>query len=396
MVTRSPSVDNADPVPASLRRAVIGPITANIAFVIELTLVPLLLPAIQMELGLSISELAWVFNAYGIAVAIGVLLGGWCGDAFSSRKVFGYGVAFFALGSLIVAAAQSFEVLMVGRAVQGFGGGIFSPLVPLLLTRASPRKPGRVLIIWGSIAGYVAAFAPLLYGSVLGQYGWHLAFVLTAIIAGIALFVLSGSRATGDFDRPTTRINDFSALFRTRDLWLTYAYVFCTYGAITYYLFRLPVWLSSHEFNAVSIGFALSVLWLTFSALSALLRNMVDKPHIRAIMLAAPLLITAGFALFYFNQILPLLILSAVLVGAGLACSNAPSTQMILRFAPAGMSAVSASLDITFARLGGIATVAILAEMNFAFGAVAISMSCLVAALCALSAKAEVVDVTPG
>ena len=71
------------PVQASQQtgRVIAGPIAANIAFVMELTLVPLLLPAIQQQFGLSVSELVWVFNAYAIAVAIGVMLSGWSGDA---------------------------------------------------------------------------------------------------------------------------------------------------------------------------------------------------------------------------------------------------------------------------------------------------------------------------
>lgn len=385
MTSYTTEIDKAGSVALSTRRAIIGPIAANIAFVMELTLVPLLLPAIQSEFGLSIGGLAWVFNSYGVAVAIGVFLGGWCGDAFNTRKVFGYGVAFFAAGSLLVAAAQSFETLIIGRAIQGLGAGIFSPLVPLLLTRASPQKPGRMLIVWGSIAGYVAAFAPLLYGSFVGEYGWNIAFISIAAIAIIALVVLNRTQVAENPTPCSSSAADYSALFRAGYLWVTFVYVFCTYGSITYYLFRLPVWLSENEVKTASVGFVLSVLWLTFSGLSTLLRNMVDRHYIRTIMLAAPFLIAAGLLLSHYNENLFLLILSSVLVGSGLACSNAPSTQLILRFAPKGMSAVSTSLDITFARLGGIATVAILAETQVAYVVSAICLLCVVAAFCALA-----------
>lgn len=369
----------------SPRTAIIGPIAAHIAFVMELTLVPLLLHAIQLQFSLSIGDLAWIFNSYGIAVAAGVLLGGWCGDAFNTRRVFGYGITLFAAGSLLVAAAQSFETLIIGRALQGLGGGIFSPLVPLLLTRASPQKPGRVLIVWGSIAGYIAAVAPLLYGSFLSAHGWNLAFVLIAAIAVFALVKLNRKQLYDDHSAHPRFKKDYSELFRSKNLWMTVAYVFCTYGSITYYLFQLPVWLSNNEVKVASLGLLLTIMWLTFSGLSALLRNMVDRPHIRKIMLAAPLLIALGLPLTFSDESLLLLILSSILVGSGLACSNAPSTQMILKFAPKGMSGLSTSLDITFARLGGIATVAILAEKGFAYASSTICLLCLFAAFCALS-----------
>lgn len=374
-----------------MRAAVVGPIAANIAFVMELTLVPLLLPAIQLQFNLSIGDLAWVFNSYGIAVAVGVLLGGLCGDAFNTRKVFGYGVALFAMGSLFVAASESFGTLLVARAIQGLGAGIFSPLFPILLTQASPMKPGRMLIFWGSISGYAVALVPLLYGGVLDEQGWNIAFILIASLAIIALVVLKGSQVPDD--RPVvSRRTSYSELFRARHLWLTFVYVFCTYGAITYYLFRLPIWLSNNDVETVSVGFALTVMWLTFSGVSTLLRNMVDSHHIRTIMLAAPFLIIAGVSLSYDNENFLFLILSSVLVGSGLACSNAPSTQMILRFAPRGLSAFSTSLDITFARLGGIAMVAILAETEFGYAAFAIGCWCFLAAYCALMISKDLSD----
>ena len=387
MTSHTPEIEKASPVTAPMRQPIIGPIAANIAFVMELTLVPLLLPGIQLQFSLSIGDLAWIFNSYGIAVAVGLLIGGWCGDAFDPRKVFGYGVAFFAAGSLLVAAAPDYETLIIGRVIQGLGAGIFAPLLPLLLTRSAPLNPGRMLIFWGSIAGYVAAFAPLLYGRFFDEQSWNLAFIFIAVLAIVALMILKGSQVSDDCVARSGPPIDYLELFRVPRLWITLVYVFCTYGSITYYLFRLPVWLSDNEINAASVGLAMTVMWLIFSGLSTLLRNLVDSPNIRTIMLAAPLLIALGLPLSYDSDNLSFLLLSSAVVGSGLACSNAPSTQLILQFAPKGMTAVSTSLDITFARLGGIATVAIFAEAEIASAVSATCFLCLIAALCALMAS---------
>lgn len=358
----------------------------------ELTLVPLLLPAIQRQFGLSISELAWVFNAYGVAVAFGVLLGGLLGDIFSAKRVFGLGVFFFASGSSLVAVANGFESIIGGRILQGFGGGVFSPLVPILLTRASPERPGRVLIIWGSVAGYVAALAPLLYGSVLAAYGWNLAFILFAVVSVVALIVVHSSHIGADPSAHLTARPIYSELLRSRDLWVMFIYVFCTYGPITFYLFRLPLWLAESNFELVSIGFVLSLVWLSFSVLSTLLRNWVDAPHVRVILLAAPVLIALSFPFAYFCDDSTCVVLSAILVGSGLACSNAPSTQLVLKFAPRGTSAVSASFDITFARLGGVVTVAFLAQSNFGFSAGIVALMSVAAFACALIATGRAAE----
>ena len=275
-------------------KVIFGSITASIAFVMELTLVPLLLPAIQEQYSLSTSELSWVFNSYGVAVAVGVLMGGWLGDTFNVRRVFALGVLFFAAGSAIVAYAGLYEVMIAGRIMQGFGGGVFSPLIPLLLTNASPNRPGKILIVWGSVAGYVAAFAPFVYGSTLEAYGWNLAFVIFAVISLVALAIIYNSRT----DSAPASLDGtgliYFRLLRSKDLWVLFGYVFCTYGSITYFLFRFPLWLAENDLQLASIGFSLSIMWLSFSVVSTFLRNKVDKPHVRVILLAAPLLIASG------------------------------------------------------------------------------------------------------
>ncbi|GAB5448407.1 MFS transporter [Gymnodinialimonas sp.] len=365
------------------RAVIIGPIAAYIAFVLDLTLVPLLLPAIQSQFGLSVGDLAWVFNSYGAAVALGVLFCGFVGDTLNIRRIFGWGVALFATGALVSATAQNYETFIAGRLLQGFGSGVFSPLVPIYLTRASPDTPGRTLILWGSIAGYIAAFAPLLYGHLLGDHSWRIAFVFMATVAAGAWVLLIRSQVSQDPERSTSGKRNYWEIFRSRDLLVTFAYVFCTYGSISYYLFRLPVWLSENEIGASSIGLFLSVAWLTFSCISTLLRNLVDRRHIQGIMLAAPLFMAVAVLLLFNHQSFLLVGLSSVLIGAGLACSNAPSTQLILRFAPEGLTALSASLDITFARLGGIATVSILAWLDRGYASLAICVLCVLAVICA-------------
>ncbi len=365
------------------RAVIIGPVAAYIAFVMDLTLVPLLLPAIQSQFGLSVGDLAWVFNSYGAGVALGVLFCGCFGDTLNIRRIFGLGVALFATGALVSATAQNYETLIAGRLLQGFGSGVFSPLVPIYLTRASPDTPGRALILWGSIAGYIAAFAPLLYGNLLGDHSWKIAFVFIAIFATGAWVLLLRSQVSQDPEPSTSCNRDYWAILRSRDLLITFAYVFCTYGSITYYLFRLPVWLSDNEIGASSIGLFLSVAWLTFSCISTILRNLVDRHHIQGIMLVAPLLMAVAVLLLFNHQSYLLVGLSSALIGAGLACSNAPSTQLILRFAPEGLTAVSASLDITFARIGGIATISILARLDGGYDSLAICVLCLLAVICA-------------
>lgn len=372
-------------------RLIVSPIIASIAFVMELTLVPLLLPIIQSDYNLTIGDVAWFFNSYGIAVAIGVIAGGWISDVVGVRKIFSIGVLMFALGSAVIVFAGRFESIIVGRILQGFGGGLYSPLVPLLLTKALPKRPGKILIIWGSLTGYAAAVAPLAAGWAIGLVGWQSVFVFFAILAGTAL-VLSLER-TPQIPEPVARKPpNLRLLFQGRDLWLVFGYIFCTYGAITFYLFSLPLRLTNTNIGAGTIGLIIAVIWLSFSVASTLLRNWVDSLHIRKIVLAAPLLIAASYMVAYFSNQMAFLILSAMFMGAGFACSNAPSTQLVLKYAPDGLRAIAVSIDITFARLGGVVSVTLLAHLDFGLSlafVIALSLLASMFALTLATAKAQ-------
>lgn len=369
----------------SSRNAVIGTIGVSIAFVMELTLVPLLLPEFQKQFELSFREVAWIFNSYGVAVALGVLLGGYFGDAFQTKRVFFVGVLFFASGSLIVSFSGSFESVILGRILQGFGGGIFSPQIPVILTRAAPTRPGRVLIIWGSVAGYVAASAPIIYSGVLESRGWRFVFLLFAVISIAAIFTVLRSSISSSVRPERVSRSSYRRLFGSRYFWLILVYVFCTYGAITYYLFRLPLWLAQGQYPLVSAGLALSTLWISFSLVSTLLRNKVDEHHLRIILVSAPIFIAAGFPLAFVCTDITCLAISSALIGCGLACSNSPSTQLLFRVAPQETSSVAASLDITFARIGGAATIMLIAQDTVGQIVLVISIMCAFAFVCALS-----------
>lgn len=371
-----------DSTKGATRFAILGPVLAQIAFVMELTLVPVLLPSIQTDFGLSLLATALVFNAYSIAMAVGIVACATGGDRFNPSKVFSLGVVLFLAGSVFIYTATDNSALIIGRVCQGLGAGLFSPLIPVLLTQAAPDKPGRTLILWGSTAGYIAALAPLAYGTILTEASWNMAFLFIAFVAGLSLLLGTISKWTGTAAPLAKTATSYSAIFGSKKLWLTFAYIFTTYGAITFFLFRVPLLLAESGRDIAGVSLVMSMLWLSFSILSALLRNLVDNHRLRLIMVSAPILITVGLLLAFSTNFF-LLMFSACLVGCGLACSNSPSTQMVLRFAPPGLSALATSIDISAARLGSIVTVTALADVDLHVSAGAVFVSSLLATGCA-------------
>src|SRR3954453_13606380 len=94
--------------------------------VLDITIVNVALPSIQDDLGFSQSNLAWVVNAYLVPFGGLLLLAGRLGDLLGQRRVFLSGLALFTAASAACALAQTQEMLIGARFVQGVGGALTS------------------------------------------------------------------------------------------------------------------------------------------------------------------------------------------------------------------------------------------------------------------------------
>ena len=148
------------------------------------------LPAIHRELGGQVSTLEWAVNAYLLIFAAGIITAASIGERFGRRRVYVAGLALFSLASAACALAPSTTLLIAARAMQGLGAAIVTPLSLTILTTAfGPERRGRVIGIWGSIAGLAVAAGPLVGGGVTQGLSWHWVFWVNVPVglAGAAL-----------------------------------------------------------------------------------------------------------------------------------------------------------------------------------------------------------------
>ena len=161
--------------------------------ILDSTIVNVALPAIQDDLGFSQSNLAWVVNAYLIAFGGLLLLAGRVGDLIGRRIVFLGGLAVFTTASLVCGLAQSQEVLVGARFIQGVGGALTSGVIlGIIVTMfTEPREQGRAIGVYSFVASAGASIG-LLAGGVLTQaIDWHwIFFVNIPIGLATGLFAL--------------------------------------------------------------------------------------------------------------------------------------------------------------------------------------------------------------
>jgi MFS family permease len=342
--------------------SIILPILASSAYVLELSFVPLVLPSMADALGLSNREIAGVFNSYMVAVAVAVLVGGWAGDRFDTKSVFSLGVVSFVAGSLIVAFSSSISALLFGRFLQGAGGGLFSPLIPVLLKQAAKGRPGRLLILWGSVSGLLAAIIPIATNLMVDAVDWSLIFLLLAVVAAPAV-VLTFFRSTSDItEKP--RFQFRVSLFQPIKVWALYGYVFLSFGLIMLYVFLMPMTLDQAGYSLMQTAYAMSAFWFAFTVSGVLLRDQVDTAKIWLILAIAPLFIGAGFLVFVLPLSFQSVAIFSAFIGIGFACCNATSTTLILQYCKPNSESVAASLDISIARVGAVAAVALIAPLS--------------------------------
>ena len=160
--------------------------------VLDATVVNVALPSIQSELGFSQSSLAWVVNAYLIAFGGLLLLAGRLGDLLGRKRVFLAGLGVFTVASLVCGVAQSQEMLVAARFVQGVGGALTSAVILGMIVTMfpQPREQAKAIGVYGFVAS-AGGSVGLLVGGVLTQsISWHWIFFVNLPI-GIATAVLA-------------------------------------------------------------------------------------------------------------------------------------------------------------------------------------------------------------
>lgn len=191
--------------PAALVLAVVC--VAQFMVVLDISIVNVALPNMQHDLHMSQNGLAWVLNAYTLAFAGFLLLGGRAADIWGRRRLFLIGVVLFAITSLIGGLAQSGSELIVARGLQGLGGAVLSPATLTILTTtfAEPKARARALGMWSAVAGAGGATGVLAGGVLTDLLSWRWILFINVPI-GLLVFLVARVAVTeshAEGERPT-------------------------------------------------------------------------------------------------------------------------------------------------------------------------------------------------
>jgi EmrB/QacA subfamily drug resistance transporter len=165
--------------------------TVQFMVVLDIAIVNVALPSIQVDLGFSQENLQWVISAYALLFGGFLLLGGRLADILGRRRLFLAGLVIFSAASLLSGFAWSDEALIFARAAQGFGAAIITPaaLSILMTTFSEGRERNAALGVWGAVGAFGAVAGVLLGGILTDWLSWEWIFYINVPVGLAAIAV---------------------------------------------------------------------------------------------------------------------------------------------------------------------------------------------------------------
>ena len=373
------------------------------------SIVGLALPAIDRDLDGGVTGLQWTVNAYTLSLAALILVGGSLGDRLGRRKVYVVGVAWFAIASVLCAAAPTIEVLVAARGLQGVGAALLTPGSLAIISASFVEEDrGKAIGAWSGLAGVTTAVGPLLGGWMVDAIGWRSIFWLNVPLAAVVIWlsvkhvpettgeqdkldITGAALAAGGLALLTYGLVEKSwmwcaggialmvvfvvhqkitphalvplALFADRVFTAANICTFAIYGALSGSMFLLVLQLQYVSgYSPLEAGLAtisITILMLLFSSKAGELGAKIGPRWpmtIGPVVAAAGLLMMLGIGRHpnFWIDVLP----GSIVFGAGITLLVAPLTTAVLAAAPMDQTGIASGINNAVARTASLLAVA--------------------------------------
>lgn len=180
------------PSPQVKRFTLVACILGSSVALLDATVVNVALPAIERDVGGSLTTQQWVVNAYALMLGALILVGGSLGDLLGERRVFAVGVGGFGVASLACAIAPTAGTLIAARALQGVAGALLTPAaLAVIVATFAPDERGMAIGTWTAWSGIATVAGPLAGGVLVSVAGWRWIFLVNLPLVAVTLMLIS-------------------------------------------------------------------------------------------------------------------------------------------------------------------------------------------------------------
>ncbi|WP_320007666.1 MFS transporter [Maridesulfovibrio sp.] len=158
---------------------------------LDISIVNVALPAIQQSLGVSMGGMQWIIDAYAVCLAAFLLAAGGLSCRFGMKLVWMLGIAGFVVSSFACSVADSLELLLLGRGLQGVFAALIIPgaLSIIFHSIKDARSRSRIVGGWSACTAISLICGPWLGGIMVDTVGWEGIFILNIPIGAFTLFL---------------------------------------------------------------------------------------------------------------------------------------------------------------------------------------------------------------
>ena len=199
---------------ANRNLAVAGVMLVIFLFAIDATIVSTAMPTIVAKLG-GLDLYSWVFSVYMLTSALTTPIFGKLADLYSLRRLMLIGIGIFLIGSALCGAAQSMEMMIGARAIQGLGGGAIYALAFIIVGILYPAdQRAKMQGIISGIWGLASIFGPPAGGIVVENWSWRWIFFVNLPLIAIAtpLIIAGLKEGRGEKRKPAMDLAGAGAL----------------------------------------------------------------------------------------------------------------------------------------------------------------------------------------
>lgn len=158
---------------------------------LDISIVNSSLPTIQGEIGATAAEGTWIATAYLVAEIVVIPLSAWLERLLGLRTLLLVAASAFTLFSVMCGLSTNLTMMIIGRAGQGFTGGVLIPTAfTIIATRLPPAQQPIGTALFGVTAIMGPVIGPLLGGWLTINLSWHYAFFINVPVSMVLILLL--------------------------------------------------------------------------------------------------------------------------------------------------------------------------------------------------------------